>query len=115
MHAEDFKNGFLKQWIYTCQSWTAGRRDSTLFGVVVDTTTTKFTSRTCLTCAVHCSSLSVVVVVLKFPNVCTTASFIAQISSFKSVSNRDTILALVAKQRIAKKRAKIAIHWFGEY
>ena len=27
----------LKQWIYTCRSlWIAGRRDSTLFGVVDD-------------------------------------------------------------------------------
>ena len=52
--------------------WIAGRRDSTLFGVVDDTTTTKFTSRAC---AVHCNSLpvvvdKVVVVVLKFPNMC---------------------------------------------
>ena len=41
-----------------------------MFGVVDDTTTTKFTSRAC---AVHCNSLPVVVdkavvVVLKFPN-----------------------------------------------
>ena len=56
--------------------------------------------------------------------VCMTASFIAQISSFENVSKRDAILAPVAKQWIAKdipsygsqsKRAKIAIHWFGEY
>ena len=58
-----------------CRSlWIAGRRDSTLFGVVDDTTTTKFTSRAC---AVHCNSLpvfvdKVVVVVLKFPIVCKT-------------------------------------------
>ena len=39
---------------------------STLFGVVDDTTTTKFTGRAC---AVHCNSLPVVVVVLKFPSV----------------------------------------------
>ena len=50
--------------------WIAGRRDSTLFGVVDDTTTTKFTGRPY---AVHCQSLpvvvdKVVVVVLKFPN-----------------------------------------------
>ena len=49
--------------------WIAGRRDSTLFGVVDDTTTTTFTGRVC---AVHCNSLSVVVkkvvvVVLRFP------------------------------------------------
>ena len=42
-----------------------------MFGVVDDTTTTKFTSRAC---AVHCTSLPVVVdkavvVVLKFPNI----------------------------------------------
>ena len=48
-----------------------GRRDPTLFGVVHDTTTTKFAGRTC---AAHCKSLPVVVdkvdvVVLKFPNV----------------------------------------------
>ena len=61
----------LKQWIYTCQSlWIAGRRGSTLFGVVDDTTTTKFGGRAC---ALHCNSLlvvvvKVVVVVLKFPN-----------------------------------------------
>ena len=42
--------------------WIAGRRDSTLFGVVDDTTTTKFTGRAC---AVHCNSLPVVVVVLR--------------------------------------------------
>ena len=51
--------------------------------------------------------------------VCTTASFIAQISSFENVPKRD---AQVAKQWIAKdipsyvsqsKRAKIAIHRFG--
>ena len=60
----------LKQWIYTCHSlWIAGRRDSTLFGVLDDTTMTKFTGRAC---AVHCNSLpvfvdKVVVVVLKFP------------------------------------------------
>ena len=55
--------------------------------------------------------------------VCTTASFIAQISSFENASKRDTILTPVAKQWIAKdipsygsqsKRAKIAIHWFGK-
>ena len=66
----DFKNR-LKQWIYTCRSlWIAGRRDSTLFGVVDDTTTMKFTGRAC---AVHCKSLpvvvdKVVVVDLNFPN-----------------------------------------------
>ena len=55
---------------YTCQSlWVAGRRDSTVFGVVDDTTTTKFANRPC---AVHGISLpvvvdKVVVVVLKFP------------------------------------------------
>ena len=56
--------------------------------------------------------------------VCMTASFIAQISSFENVSKRDAILAPVAKQWIAKdipsygsqsKRAKIAIHLFGQY
>ena len=56
--------------------------------------------------------------------VCTTVSFIAQISSFENVSKRDAISALVAKRWIAKdipsygsqsKRAKIAIHWFGKY
>ena len=56
----------LKTRSYTCQSlWIAGRRDSTVFGVVDDTTTTKFASRAC---AVHGISLPVVVVVLKFPN-----------------------------------------------
>ena len=34
--------------------------------------------------------------------VCTTASFIAQISSSKNASKRDAILVLVAKQGIAK-------------
>ena len=69
-NAKAFKNR-LKQWIYTCRSlWIAGRRDSTLFGVVDDATTTKFTGRAC---AVQCNSLPVVVdqavvVVLKFPN-----------------------------------------------
>ena len=60
----------LKTGSYTCRSlWTAGRRDSTVFGVVDDTTTTKFVNRAC---AVHGISLpvvvdKVVVVVLKFP------------------------------------------------
>ena len=63
-NAKDFINR-LKQWIYTCRNlWIAWRRDSTLFGVVDDTTMTKFTGRTG---AVHCKSLPVVVVVLKFP------------------------------------------------
>ena len=56
--------------------------------------------------------------------VCTTPSFIAQISSSENVLKRDAILAPVAKQWIAKdilsygsqsKRAKIAIYWFGKY
>ena len=56
--------------------------------------------------------------------VCTTASFIAQISSSENVLKRDAILAPVPKQWIAKdipsygsqsKRAKIAIQWFGNY
>ena len=57
--------------------------------------------------------------------VCTTASCIAQISSFENVSKlQHTILALVAKQWIAKnilsdwsqpKHAEIAIRWFGKY
>ena len=54
---------------------------------------------------------------------CTTASFIAQISSSENVLKRDAILVPVAKQWIAKdipsygsqsKRPKIAIHWFGK-
>ena len=56
--------------------------------------------------------------------ICTTPSFIAQISSSENVLKRDAILAPVAKQWIAKdilsygsqsKRAKIAIYWFGKY
>ena len=56
--------------------------------------------------------------------VCTTASFIAQISSSENVSKRDAILAPVAKQWIAKdipsygsqsKGAKIAIRLLGQY
>ena len=55
---------------------------------------------------------------------CATAWFIAPISFFENVSERDAILARVAKQWISKdipsygsqsKRAKIAIHWFGKY
>ena len=55
---------------------------------------------------------------------CTTASFIAQISSSENSSKRDAILASVAKQWVAKdipsycsqsKRAKIVIRWFGKY
>ena len=51
--------------------------------------------------------------------VCTTSSFITQISSFENVSKQGTILALVAKQRIAddipsygsqSNLTKIAIH-----
>ena len=56
--------------------------------------------------------------------VCTTASFIAQISSSENVSKQDAILAPVAKQWIAEdipsygsqsKRVKIAIQWVGKY
>ena len=56
--------------------------------------------------------------------VCTTALFIAQISSSENFSKRDAILASVAKQWLAKdipsygsqsKGAKITIHWFGKY
>ena len=56
--------------------------------------------------------------------VCSTASFIAQISSSKNFSKRDAILASVAKQWIAKdilsygsqsKLTNVAIHWFGKY
>ena len=57
--------------------------------------------------------------------VCTTSSFITQISSFENVSKQDAILARVAKQWIANdiipsygsqsKLTKIAIHWFGKY
>ena len=55
----------------SAEACEAGRRDWTVFGVVDETTTTKFASRAC---AVHCISLpvvvdKVVVVVLKFPNV----------------------------------------------
>ena len=39
--------------------------------------------------------------------VCTNASFIPQISTSENVSNRDAILAPVAKQ---SKRSKVAIH-----
>ena len=55
--------------------------------------------------------------------VCTTASFIAQISSSKNASKRDAILAPVANS-ITKdipsygshsKRAKSASGWFGKY
>ena len=53
--------------------------------------------------------------------VCTTASFIAQISSTENVLKRDAILALVAKWWIAndiqsyRSQSKIAIHWFCKY
>ena len=56
--------------------------------------------------------------------VCTTASFIAQISSSENVSKQDATLAPVAKQWIAEdipsygsqsKRVKIAIQWVGKY
>ena len=58
--------------LYLPKLVVAGRRDSTVFGVVDDTTTTKFVNRAC---AVHGISLpvvvdKVVVVVLKFPNIC---------------------------------------------
>ena len=62
----------LKTGRCTCRSlWIAGRRDSTVFSVVDDTTTTKFANHAC---AMHGISLpvvvdKVVVVVLKFPNV----------------------------------------------
>ena len=56
--------------------------------------------------------------------VCTTASFIAQVSSFENVSKRDAVLAPIAKQWIAKdipnygsqsNRSSIATHWYGKY
>ena len=53
--------------------------------------------------------------------VCTTASFITQISSTENVLKRDAILALVAKRWIAnniqsyRSQSKIAIHWFCKY
>ena len=56
--------------------------------------------------------------------VCTTASFIAQISSSENALKWDAILALVAKQWIAKdvlshgsqsKHTESAIRWFGKY
>ena len=56
--------------------------------------------------------------------VCTTASFIAQISSSQNVLKQDANLAPVAKQWIAKdipsygsqsKGVKIAIYLFGKY
>ena len=59
-----------------------------------------------------------------FVFVCTTTLLIAQISAFENVSQRDAVLAPVAKQWIIKdipsyesksKRPKIAIHWFGKY
>ena len=67
--------------------WIAGRRDSTLFGVVDDTTTTKFVNRAC---AVHGISLpvvvdKVVVVVLKFPIVDFIAFVDQNTSSLKKV------------------------------
>ena len=52
------------------------------------------------------------------------ASFIAKISYFETVAKREVILNPVSKQWIFKdipsygsqsERAKIAIHWFGEY
>ena len=54
----------------------------------------------------------------------TTALFVTQISPSENVLKRDAILALVAKQWIAKdipnyrsqsKYAKITIHWVGKY
>ena len=56
--------------------------------------------------------------------VCTTASFIAQISSSENALKWDAILALITKQWIAKdvlshgsqsKHTESAIHWFGKY
>ena len=55
--------------------------------------------------------------------ICTTASFIAQISSSENVSKQDAILASVSKQWIAEnipsyesqsKRAKIASQWLSK-
>ena len=56
--------------------------------------------------------------------VCTTASFIAQMSCSEYVPKQNAILAPVTKQWIAKdtpsygrqsKLAKSAVHWFGKY
>ena len=50
--------------------------------------------------------------------VCKTASFIAQISSSENVLKGDAILAPVAKYSELQepiKRAKIDIHWFGNF
>ena len=79
----------LKTGSYTCRSlWIAGRRDSTVFGVVDDTTTTKFANRAC---AVHGISLPIVIVVLKFP------IFLCLSNGFRSASTstgRDVIFFL---------------------
>ena len=92
---KDLKNS-LKQWIYTCRSlWNAGRRDCTLFGVVGDTTPTKFTGRAC---AVHGISLpvvvdKVVVVVLKFPIVdCRTCRMMSQVYNMKGPGHKDRLI-----------------------
>ena len=63
------KNSLKNRGFIPVEACEAGRRDWTVFGVVDETTTTKFASRAC---AVHCISLPVVVdkvvlVVLKFP------------------------------------------------
>ena len=74
-----------------------------MFGVVDDTTTTKFTSRAC---AVHCNSLPIVVdkavvVVLKFPNRAWTVEKSAVKTDIQL--EKDHKLVSVGKYSICKK------------
>ena len=105
-NTKPLKNRF-KTGSYTCRSlWTAGRRDSTVFGVVDDTTTTKFVNRTC---AVHDISLPVVVhkvvvvVVLKFTSSTTTGSEI-QCTAQARLANFVVVVSSTTPKTVQSRR-----------
>ena len=95
---KDFKNG-LKQ-------WNAGRRDSTLFGVVDETTTTKFTGRAC---AGRCNLLpvvvdKVVVVVPKFPIIVLWTTLSRSTMSYLRISQTNQSAAGNNKKNNCRKK-----------
>ena len=66
-HPNDFRNSFFGTFPYIVKNILRYISEQRLvIEPIDDTTTTKFTNRAC---AVHCNSLPVVVVVLKFPNI----------------------------------------------
>ena len=96
--------------------WIAGRRYSALFGVVDDTTTTKFTGRAC---AVHCNLLpvvvdKVVVVVLKFPNdVMKTPAASPSVTTESNSSPESKLTNIKILESLFSKKPREADEYFG--